>query len=197
MKIFRSPILIAENIVMCTKKCFKCLKNLSLDNFYRHSKMADGHLNKCKECAKSDATITRKNNLEYYQAYDRMRSNSPHRVALRDAYKKTEASKNSIFKARKKYIENNAIKYAAHIKFRNAIKSKKIIPWPICSIPECEHKPEAHHPDYSNPLGVVWLCKFHHVETHNLGRELSRKSKLVINKILSAEYENTVIEIFN
>jgi len=35
------------------KTCKKCLKTLSLEDFYSHREMADGHLSFCKECVKN------------------------------------------------------------------------------------------------------------------------------------------------
>ncbi len=48
---------------MKTKICFKCGAEKSLNEFYEHPKMRDGHLNKCIDCTKKD-TRNRIKNLQ-------------------------------------------------------------------------------------------------------------------------------------
>jgi hypothetical protein len=115
--------------------------------------MADGYLNKCKECTRKDVKGNRENNVEYYREYDRERANQPHRVAAMQEYNE-------------QYRLEHPLRYLARNIVNNAVRDGKLIPWPVCAVPECNGKPEAHHADYSRPLDVVWLCSVHHKQVH-------------------------------
>lgn len=145
------------------KTCFKCKKEFPLIEFYKHSGMLDGHLNKCKECTKIDSKENKKKNINKYREYERKRANDPKRVAARLAYSKTENYEMSHKKANKKYRLKNPYKYKAHCTVNNAIRDG-LMKKQQCEI--CGNKAHAHHDDYSFPLSVRWLCSFHHRKWH-------------------------------
>jgi hypothetical protein len=132
---------------MDTKICFKCGEEKLISEFYNHPKMKDGILGKCKSCTKKDVKENRIKNQEYYIEYDKQRGN-------------TEARKLTQAKHRIKYREQYPEKYRAHNLLGNALRNQRICkePCEICG----DLKSEAHHPDYSKPLEVIWLCRKHH-----------------------------------
>lgn len=130
------------------KICFKCNVQKPLSEFYKHPAMADGHLGKCKICAKKDDYIHRHESpsREKILAYDRNRGN---RQTLKD-----------LQDYRIKYPK----KYKAHGIVGRAIRNKKLFsePCEICG----KENTHAHHDDYDKPLNVRWLCAEHHQQWH-------------------------------
>lgn len=129
------------------KKCFKCGEIKNLTDFYKHPGMADGRLNKCKECNKKDVRENRLKKIEYYREYDRIRG-SRQTKEYRDWY-----------------VAKYPRKYAAHNAVSNAIRDGYLIPQP-CE--ECGSKKyiHAHHDDYLKQLDVRWLCAACHRDWH-------------------------------
>jgi hypothetical protein len=54
------------------KICFKCHETKTIDKFYKHKAMRDGHLNKCIDCAVKDVIKHRREN-DSVREYDRWR----------------------------------------------------------------------------------------------------------------------------
>lgn len=57
------------------------------------------------------------------------------------------------------------VKLRAREAAKKAVKRGKLLKQPCWCCGDLES--EAHHPDYSAPLDVVWLCKKHHREIHS------------------------------
>jgi len=132
-----------------TKICFKCKRNLPIGQFYAHPRMEDGHLNKCKDCCKADNRQNRQAKLEFYHEYDKRRSSLPHRIQLRTA-------------ARLETRKMNPQKYFARTKAGNALRDGRLIKHDHCYFCNSDEHLEMHHPDYSQPLRVYWICRSCH-----------------------------------
>lgn len=158
-----------------SKVCFKCKEHLPLDAFYKHKRMADGHLNKCKACSRKDSIFNREANLEYYREYDRNRANLPHRVLQRKEYALTDNARAISKTSKKKWIDLNEDKRGAHVVVNNALRDGRIEKpknCEVCGKSDC--RLEAHHEDYSKTLDVVWLCVSCHAKLHKDKRSRDR-----------------------
>lgn len=132
------------------KKCFKCDTAKPLDEFYRHRRMADGHLNKCKDCTKADVR-RRRFDPKYRPAvleYDRRRGNrqdSEYRNTVRSRDRRADRARNMV---------------------NNAVRDGRLLRPDRCSHCHTVGMVHGHHHDYSRPLDVVWLCVPCHRQLH-------------------------------
>ena len=156
------------------KYCATCSETKNECEFHKRKASVDGLAAKCKSCQRD---------------YDRARAHLPHRVEARNpklngvvglycvldkdhpartdidvksAYYKRNVNK--VNKANSKYIANNPNKRKAQTAISNAIRDGEIVrcDCSICGKPNAE----GHHPDYSKPLDVIWLCSSHHKQWH-------------------------------
>lgn len=140
------------------KTCFKCLSAQPLTEFYAHPQMADGHLNKCKTCTKLDMRIDRATKPRVRE-YDRQRASQPHRVALR-------AQVTLAWRAK------HPDRARAHDMANNAVRDGQLTRPALCEACGLPNRIEKHHPDYSKPLLVMWLCKTCHAIADKVRRKL-------------------------
>lgn len=135
------------------KPCIRCGATKPLSEFYTHPRMGDGHLNKCKECCRSDAR------RRHYQRME----DPAWREAERERGREKAARNGHL------YPKRTPEQRSAHTKVAAAIRSGRLIPAMACQ--RCGHDfseygREAHHPDYGRPLDVEWLCRRCHRKHH-------------------------------
>lgn len=134
------------------KQCFKCKETKPIDAFYKHPQMADGHLGKCKECAKTDVRAHYER-IGGNAAYERKRFQRPERKVAVARYMRAMR-------------ERDPIKFKARNAVSNAVRDGKLIRQP-CQKCASTVRVQAHHHDYNKPLDVEWLCfKCHREHAH-------------------------------
>ncbi len=154
------------------KVCRNCGRELPLSEFYKHSRMADGHLNHCKECVRARISRHREQNVEYFREYDRNRPNKKER--MKRSNERQVVTRHTV----KGYTK-------CHNAVERAVAKGTLVRPDRCCICDEKVKTEAHHPDYSKPLDVVWLCTVCHKQLHNGKNKQSEAVRMKVAKIIS------------
>lgn len=149
--------------------CKECKNPKTDDGFYLSNQAT------CKECVKRRTRLNRAENIAYYRSYDRMRYRMDEtRQEASKACGKTDAAA----EAKKRYAVRTRIenpeKYKARNRVNNSVRSGKVEKGKSCFFCEKVSGLQAHHPDYSRPLDVYWLCPSCHGKVHALNGDFLR-----------------------
>jgi hypothetical protein len=142
------------------KDCGRCGKRKEPTDFSVNRAKEDGLNNWCKACLSAYAKDRlAKANASRPDGWKR-------KTEDRAAYQREWAAANPGYMTKKKknWWQKNKDRMRVKDALRYAIKTGKVLKTP-CHVCGSE-KVEGHHPDYSRPLDVVWLCKEHHIEIH-------------------------------
>ena len=146
------------------KICFVCNQAKPLSDYYAHKRMADGHLNKCKECTKRQVHERR---MRLEQDPKWMAKEAARHREKSNAYRESgrhKPDKTRVSQAAKEWRARNQGKRAAHMAVQYALRRGDMIrgACEVCG----DAKTHGHHDDYSQPLSVRWLCAKHHGAEH-------------------------------
>lgn len=136
---------------MTEKACTKCGEVKSLSEYHRHRGMKDGRAAACGSCQRAASRAWHKAN--------------PKRTARnRQRWKQENRAKVAAMSA--SWERKNPEKTRAQSTVAYAIKKGDLVRPDACE--DCGEScmPHAHHPDYSKPYEVMWLCRPCHGKAH-------------------------------
>ncbi len=162
---------------METKECSKCKKVFPIEMYHNNKRTKDGYSYYCKRCLK-----------EYSQRYRKYTEGEvEERKEIRDKIKKEQSEfnknvrkfekkmywqlyyeqhKEEIAEYKRQYRIRNATEEKAREAARAALECGIIKKRNKCKQCGSTENLQMHHPDYTKPLLIKWLCKSCHMTLH-------------------------------
>ena len=163
-----TPVGLLLECNMKTKRCAKCKKVKSVDEFGKHKR--DGYQSYCKKCNSKYSTEWNKSCNR--QAYNKAIAQTPKCVESRRLYYlRPDVKQRKAESERLRYNTNPEYRAKAKIRAatRRARDSGAILRHP-CE--KCGDKQsQMHHEDYFKPLEIIWLCRKCHIKHHAKAKE--------------------------
>lgn len=143
------------------RRCGGCSKTKSNVDFYKHKR--DGFQSRCKDCKREENKL--RNRTPQRRAYNKA-AHKKWFASNGSKYYKNPAVRKRRSEAMKRYRNDPRLRarHMARWMVSRAIKSGQIerLPCSGCGAQQSQ----AHHPDYSKPLFIVWLCRSCHQNVH-------------------------------
>lgn len=135
---------------MNNRICSRCGVEKPLEVFHKNKSKPLGHDYWCNVCRND---------------FDRKRHATPQGIKRNKDYKNSDRGRERMRERLRLDYQKNKHKYAARRMIQKLIKLGVIIREP-CNMCGSDTNLRGHHPDYSKPAFVIWLCQKHHSEVH-------------------------------
>ena|SRR3990167_6009856 len=138
------------------KKCSKCNKEKKKKEFSKDTGKDDKLFVWCRQCC---IVYRRQHPYTEKQLTNKRRKDKEYQKRKRKNQKGYKTEEYRIWRMK------NPEKYKAHGILNYAIKKGEIKRLP-CVVCGATYRIAGHHPNYSNPLKVIWVCSIHHKKFH-------------------------------
>jgi len=142
------------------KSCRQCTVEKPLSEFHKHPHMGDGHLNICMVCIRLNVS----NRLEQKKKDPTWMKQERERCRLKQAKLRQQGRGGKTSNtAKHAWRKRNPTKTRAHGVAQNTHKVRPDICGKCKKPADTLHR---HHPDYTKPKEIIWVCPKCHGEIH-------------------------------